>query len=291
MPAVPVRTGHTGQWVYDGEEFTADTVVMGNITVMAQYTPIEYYVAFEIGGTGKLEEGETAPNAHWYNYGSTISLPALPKKSGEVVGLGWKNDTGEFFEEGSTITVEGTMTFYAVYEGEVCNIYFMDLDGQVIYVQNSYRGENVTVPAAPPAPEGTYGDKYYGDFKGWASDSSSGEYIGKDVTSVLLHNAGYVADYVKLVPVEFVASGANVSTTVQFEVGHALPTVDDLPQAFIEALWADDDANGRSHAAITGMQYFYLPIDSNTDRLDEELWRILVYDQTHIIMSVEYSYD
>lgn len=40
IPAVPAKEGFTGKWMANGVEFTSSTVVTGNMTVTAEYTPI-----------------------------------------------------------------------------------------------------------------------------------------------------------------------------------------------------------------------------------------------------------
>ncbi|MGN0587834.1 MAG: FecR domain-containing protein, partial [Oscillospiraceae bacterium] len=77
IPTVPVKEGHTGKWLYNGAEFTADTVITGNTTVEAEYTAIEYTVTFKADGTTVT----TLPVA----YGQTVTaLPTIPDKTGHT---------------------------------------------------------------------------------------------------------------------------------------------------------------------------------------------------------------
>lgn len=287
LPEVPLKKGHTGQWVYDGAEFTAVTAVMGNITVTAQYTPIECVVTFELSVEGQLKEVETIPETIRCSYGSTIFIPAIPKLVGYEAGSFWEwwhynweleGLEVDQYEEGSAVTVEDDMNLVAAYKGRYCTVTFRDVKGSMIDEKVVYYGNSVEVPAAPSAPNNTY----YGDFKGWKpNDGSSGEYIEKDMKEVNIFSeddVSYTADFVKLMPVVFWIDTEDYhnNARVSFEVGHACPTKDDIPQTLIDALWEDDDANGRKRAVIT-IGAIGMPGDDK-ETLNEAAWEILKSD-------------
>ncbi|MGN0656489.1 MAG: FecR domain-containing protein, partial [Ruminiclostridium sp.] len=51
IPAVPGKTGYTGEWTFDGAAFTADTVIKGDTNVTAKYTINTYTVTFKAEGS------------------------------------------------------------------------------------------------------------------------------------------------------------------------------------------------------------------------------------------------
>ena len=94
LPAVPEKTGYTGEWDYDG------SIVTGNITITAVYTIKTYTVTYE----ADCDNAADIPSAETYEYGKTVTLPAVPEKTGY---------TGEWDYDGSPVT--GNITITAVY--------------------------------------------------------------------------------------------------------------------------------------------------------------------------------
>ncbi|MGN1089777.1 MAG: hypothetical protein ACI4Q6_05195, partial [Huintestinicola sp.] len=89
IPDVPAKEGHTGKWMYNGAEFTAETVITGDTTVIAEYTPIEYTVIFK-SGSNTVSTKNAA-------YGETVTdIPAVPAKTG-YTGK-WMYNGAEFTE-------------------------------------------------------------------------------------------------------------------------------------------------------------------------------------------------
>ena len=105
MPAIPDKTGYTGEWIYDGEEIYEDT----SISVL--YTPIEYSIKYVLDGA---ENNPRNPSYYTYESG-TISLYAPESVTGYTF-QGWY--TTPNFEPQSRVSVissgsSGNLTLYA----------------------------------------------------------------------------------------------------------------------------------------------------------------------------------
>lgn len=105
MPAIPDKTGYTGEWIYDGEEIYEDT----SISVL--YTPIEYSIKYVLDGA---ENNPRNPSYYTYESG-TISLYAPESVTGYTF-QGWY--TTPNFDPQSRVSVissgsSGNLTLYA----------------------------------------------------------------------------------------------------------------------------------------------------------------------------------
>lgn len=105
MPAIPDKTGYTGEWIYDGEEIYEDT----SISVL--YTPIEYSIKYVLDGA---ENNPRNPSYYTYESG-TISLYAPESVTGYTF-QGWY--TSPNFDPQSRVSVissgsSGNLTLYA----------------------------------------------------------------------------------------------------------------------------------------------------------------------------------
>ncbi len=110
IPAIPEKEGYTGKWMYNGTEFTTDTVVTGDMTATAEYTPIIYTVTF-------TNEGETVDTIS-ADYGTTVeTLPTLPEKEGYTckwIYNGTEFTTATVVTGDMTVTAEYTINTYTV---------------------------------------------------------------------------------------------------------------------------------------------------------------------------------
>ncbi len=105
MPAIPDKTGYTGEWIYDGEEIYEDT----SISVL--YTPIEYSIKYVLDGA---ENNPRNPSYYTYESG-TISLYSPESVTGYTF-QGWY--TSPNFDPQSRVSVissgsSGNLTLYA----------------------------------------------------------------------------------------------------------------------------------------------------------------------------------
>ena len=105
MPAIPDKTGYTGEWIYDGEEIYEDT----SISVL--YTPIEYSIKYVLDGA---ENNPKNPSYYTYESG-TISLYSPESVTGYTF-QGWY--TSPNFDPQSRVSVissgsSGNLTLYA----------------------------------------------------------------------------------------------------------------------------------------------------------------------------------
>ncbi len=91
-----------------GATFTIST----NTTLFAEWTINQYTLAYDAnGGTGTLPEGDT------YDYGTKVDVGSGSGLSnGDLVFAGWntaQDGSGENYNEGAKITIEGNTTLYA----------------------------------------------------------------------------------------------------------------------------------------------------------------------------------
>ena len=105
MPAIPDKTGYTGEWIYDGDEIYEDT----SISVL--YTPIEYSIKYVLDGA---ENNPRNPSYYTYESG-TISLYSPESVTGYTF-QGWY--TSPNFDPQSRVSVissgsSGNLTLYA----------------------------------------------------------------------------------------------------------------------------------------------------------------------------------
>lgn len=105
-PADPAKNGYTFAGWFDkqtgGNSFTANTQVTKDITVYSQWTPKLYTVTFNTDG------GNAIQNQTVY-YGSTVTPPADPTKSGHTFA-GWYNDNTAWNFSQNLVTGDLTLT-------------------------------------------------------------------------------------------------------------------------------------------------------------------------------------
>ena len=105
MPAIPDKTGYTGEWIYEGAEIHEDT----SISIL--YTPIKFSIEYILDGA---ENNPRNPSYYTYESG-TISLYAPESVTGYAF-QGWYTTAN--FEPQSRISVissgsSGNLTLYA----------------------------------------------------------------------------------------------------------------------------------------------------------------------------------
>ncbi|MBP1546526.1 MAG: FecR domain-containing protein [Oscillospiraceae bacterium] len=140
IPAVPEKTGYTGVWMYNGAEFSTDTVVTSDITVEAEYIANACVVTFKAEGSADI--------TRTVSYGETAAdIPEVPEKTG-YTGV-WMYNGAEF----STDTVvTSDITVEAEYIVNACVVTFKAEGYEDITRTVSY-GE--TVADIPDVPEKT----------------------------------------------------------------------------------------------------------------------------------------
>lgn len=103
IPEPPARTGYTGKWYLDDEEFTYDTPITSDITVNAVYTAKTYTVTF----TANAETDNAFTKSFEAAFGETVIAPDVPAKTG-YTGKWYIGD--EEFTSAYIITSDITVT-------------------------------------------------------------------------------------------------------------------------------------------------------------------------------------
>ena len=157
-PAVPDKTGHTGEWEADGKNITTDTVIN------AVYTPNKYIVKYIADGT-QVGQNQTV------EHGKDAVAPAVPAKEGY---------TGAWDADGKNITADTTIN--AVYTIAKYSVTYK-ADGVVVgQAQTVEHGKDAVAPTVP-AKEGYTG--------AWDAD-------GKNITADTTINAVYTLKVYKV---------------------------------------------------------------------------------------------
>ncbi len=196
LPAAPKKTGYNfGGWYTGtggtGTEFTADTVVTGNITIFAKWDSYNYTVNFDDqGATTPVSPASKTVNSP----ATTIdSLPANPAKNGQIF-MGWYTQTaggGTQFTASTPVT--GNITVYAYWADYSYTVTFDD-QGATTHVNPASKTVNspaTTVGSLPTAPEKT--DYVFG---GWYTQPGGAGYEFTALTVVL----GNITVYAKWIP-------------------------------------------------------------------------------------------
>ncbi len=167
-PSVPAKDYNTGAW----ETYT---LVGGNVTVNAVYTPVTYTVTFDAAG-GAITQGSATVNG-----GNTVAKPLDPTKAGYVF-KGWLLNSAAY---DFTTPVTSDITLVASWEEEqpvVPTTYTVTFDvqgGSAVDPQTVEEGAQATKPADPT--------KAGYVFKGWLLNSAAYDFttpVTSDITLV-----------------------------------------------------------------------------------------------------------
>ena len=226
IPAVPEKTGYTGVWMYNGAEFSTDTVVTSDITVEAEYIANACVVTFKAEGSADI--------TRTVSYGETVSaIPAVPEKTG-YTGV-WMYNGAEF----STDTVvTSDITVEAEYIANACVVTFK-AEGSADITRTVSYGE--TVSAIPAVPEKT---GYTGVWMYNGAEFSTDTVVTSDITV----EAEYI---VNACVVTFKAEGyEDITRTVSY--GETVADIPDVPEKTgYMGVWMYDGAEFTSSAVIT----------------------------------------
>ena len=164
------REGYTFNGWYGNAQFTTEQVTgiakgsHGKVTVFASFSINQYTISFETGGGTTVSEITQ-------DYGTAVSAPAQPSKTGyEFVGW-YESDPSELYV--FTTMPARDFTLYAAWELVTYDIVY-NLDGGVNGANPSgYTIESATIELADATKRGY-------EFLGWFSDSG----LGVEVTSI-----------------------------------------------------------------------------------------------------------
>ena len=170
IPEIPEKEHYTGvKWVCDGAEFTAETIINGDMTVTAEYEANKYTVTYVAGydssviiGTEIVDYGTAAPR---------IDIPdeymAVDTDSDGFMNYmvwKWEETEANIVGENTVITVP-----YAVYS----NIFEVRINSGSSIKQKLYApNDEVTLPAEPDNKAAMEADGYV--FVNWKSTSGDG---------------------------------------------------------------------------------------------------------------------
>lgn len=120
LPADPAKKGHTfGGWFSGETQLTAETVITGDVTYEARWTPITYTIAFAAnGGQGQMDAVTAA-------YDQELTLPKSTFTYAGYSFLGWgkyNSSSSANYADGETVKnladqQDKTVTLYAVWRG------------------------------------------------------------------------------------------------------------------------------------------------------------------------------
>lgn len=120
LPADPAKKGYTfGGWFSGETQLTAETVITGDVTYEARWTPITYTIAFAAnGGQGQMDAVTAA-------YDQELTLPKSTFTYAGYSFLGWgkyNSSSSASYADGGTVKnladrQDETVTLYAVWRG------------------------------------------------------------------------------------------------------------------------------------------------------------------------------
>lgn len=120
LPADPAKKGYTfGGWFSGETQLTAETVITGDVTYEARWTPITYTIAFAAnGGQGQMDAVTAA-------YDQELTLPKSTFTYAGYSFLGWgkyNTSSSASYADGETVKnladqQDKTVTLYAVWRG------------------------------------------------------------------------------------------------------------------------------------------------------------------------------
>lgn len=154
VPESPVQVGS----IFTGWSETA-TNVQSNMTVAAQYVPIDYVVTF-VDSANDITSFET------YHYGDTLTPPEAPTATGKTF-VGWDRVIA------GNDTVTENMIVNAVYETEKYTVEFVDDQNTVVNTQQVEYGSAAVPPAALDIADR--------EFLGWSTETEWW-YVTEDMT-------------------------------------------------------------------------------------------------------------
>ena len=181
----------------------------GNVTFYAKWdtSGTTYTVTFSAnGGSG------TAPSAQTVNSGGSITLPIGDglSRSGYYFA-GWtinaNNIGGTYYPAGSSYTVSGNITLYAIWYSTTCTVTYNTNGGSgtTPSAQTVSRGSSITLPSG----SGLSRDGY--SFGGWGEGIASGTNYPAGSSYTVLGNITFYARWnlIVMYTVNFIANGGS----------------------------------------------------------------------------------
>ncbi|WDL95644.1 InlB B-repeat-containing protein [Alicyclobacillus sp. ALC3] len=201
-PTAPTKTGEVFQgWYTDStlqNQFSFSTVITGNITLYAKWTPQQYSVNFNSNG-GSQVQYELVP------YGTDATAPANPTKTGYVFA-GWYTDSTLQTAFSFTTPITGSLTLYAKWTPQQYTVSFNSNGGSGVSSESVAYDSTATAPTAPT--------KTGYVFQGWYTDSTL-----QNQFSFSTAITGSITLYAKWTPQQYTVSfNSNGGSQVQYEL-------------------------------------------------------------------------
>ncbi|MDR1061853.1 MAG: InlB B-repeat-containing protein [Clostridiales bacterium] len=210
-PADPAMAGHVfGGWYADsafaGEEYDFDAAVLGNVTLYAKWTPVQYTVSFEPNGGSGVAPQSVAE-------GGRAARPADPAMPGFAFA-GWYEDSGLAGEPYDFDAPVGRdFTLYARWEIAQYTVTFETNGGSAVEPRGVAHGGIVGRPD-DPTMEGYAFDGWYEDIGLAGAEYDFGAEVTGDIT---LYAKWATAQYT----VAFEPNGADAIAAQTVEHGYS----------------------------------------------------------------------
>ena len=184
-PEVPAKDFYTGAW--------EEVEMVGDITVNAVYTAIEYTVTF-------MADGEVVATVPYTVESTEITVPEVPAKEG--YGATWEN----FALAGGDLTVN------AVYKLGIYNVTFV-ADGVTVATEEySAEDKEITVPEVPAK------DYYTGVWE--AYELTTGDVVVNAIYTANTYNVTFMADGVTVATVPYTVENTEIEAPAVPEKAH-----------------------------------------------------------------------
>ncbi|MBO5736719.1 MAG: InlB B-repeat-containing protein [Clostridia bacterium] len=185
IPEVPAKEYYTGAW--------EDVEMVGDITINAVYTAIEYTVTF-------MADGEVVATVPYTVESAEITVPGIPEKVG--YGAAWEN----FALTGGDITVN------AIYRLGVYNVTFV-ADGVTVATEEyTMQDKEITVPAVPAK------EHYTGAWE--AYELTTGDVVVNAIYTAIEYTVTFVADGEKIATVPYTVENTAIEAPTVPEKEH-----------------------------------------------------------------------
>jgi len=172
IPEIPEKEHYTGiKWVCDGAEFTAETVINGDMTVTAEYETNKYTVTYAAGYDSSVIIATEA-----VDYGTAAPRIDIPDEymAVDTDGDGFMNYMVWRWEE-TELGIVGEDTVITVPYAVYSNIFEVRINSGASIITKLYEmNEEITLPAEPDNKAEMEADGYV--FVNWKSSSGDGKF-------------------------------------------------------------------------------------------------------------------
>ncbi|MDG5785884.1 InlB B-repeat-containing protein [Evansella sp. AB-P1] len=211
-PAPPEKEGHTFVGWYKDESYTeawdfeTDTVTE-NMTLYAQWEINVYTVSYESNGGSPVSAVEV-------EYGSSITEPASPEKSGHTFVSWYKDKSFTEAWDFETDPVTENITLYAQWEIIEYTVNFESNGGSPVSDVQAEYGTSITEPKPP--------EKESHSFVGWYKDESFTEAWDFETDTVTENMTLYAQWEINVYTISFESNGGSKVSAVDAKYGSSI---------------------------------------------------------------------